>query len=227
MDAHIHHGLALPQAVGTHGTHFAHGDHDHIGFSAQGGKIPGAGIADGHSGVLTIQHHGGGLAHHKAAAHYDSASAGKRNLVILQDFKAGLRSAGGVAEVGIGEYSGQRTVRDAVNVLFRSQSRTHSAVVKLFGQGTEQQTAMDGILCVDLGDHLQQLVLRGIGGQQKLLYFHADLAAAGDYAALVGEVVLPFAHTNYGQRGHDAFCFELLAQCGVALVHGGHNRRTF
>ena len=23
MDAHIHHGLALPQAVGTHGTHFA------------------------------------------------------------------------------------------------------------------------------------------------------------------------------------------------------------
>ncbi|MGL0910085.1 hypothetical protein ACSTB0_13680, partial [Faecalibacterium wellingii] len=42
-----------------------------------------------------------------------------------------LCSAGSVAEVGIGEYSGQRSVCDAVNVLFRSQSRTHSAVVKL------------------------------------------------------------------------------------------------
>ena len=42
---------------------------------------------------------------HKAAAHYDSAPAGKRNVVILQDFKAGLRGAGSIAEIGISAVS--------------------------------------------------------------------------------------------------------------------------
>ena len=80
---------------------------------------------------------------------------------------------------------------------------------------------MDGILCVHLGDHLQQIVLRSIGGQKKLLYLHADLAAAGDHAALVGEVVLPLTHTHHGQRGSDAFCLELLTQRRIAFVHSG------
>ena len=86
---------------------------------------------------------------------------------------------------------------------------------------------MDGRVCVDLRDHVQQLFLRGIFGQEELLHLHADLAAAGQDAFLVGKIVRAGTHPHHGQRGGDALGFQLLAEQSVALVHGGHKRRTF
>ena len=85
---------------------------------------------------------------------------------------------------------------------------------------------MDAIVRVHLVQYPEQLLLRGVGGQHKLLDCDAHLAAAGHYAPLVGEVVLSLAYPHHGQRGGDAFGFQLLAECGVALVHGGHHRRA-
>ena len=53
VDAHIHHDLTFPQAIGPDGSPPAHGDHRHIGLQAEGGQVPGAGIAEGHSGVVS------------------------------------------------------------------------------------------------------------------------------------------------------------------------------
>ena len=83
---------------------------------------------------------------------------------------------------------------------------------------------MDAVVDVHFVQYLKQLLLRGIGGQHELLNGDAHLAAAGHYAPLVGEVVLPFAHPHHGQRRGDAFCLQLFAERRVALVHGGHDR---
>ena len=200
MDAHIHDGLAFAQAVGTHRAHLAHGHHHYVRFPAEGGQVLGAGVAEGHGGILAVQHHGGRLAHHQAAAHHHGALAGEGNAIILQNFKTRLCRAGRIAEIGIREHTGQRTVRNAVDVLFRGKGRAHGAVVELLGQRAEQKAPVDGVIGVHFGDDLQQVVLRGIGGQQELLYL--------------------------SQRGHHALCLELFAQCGVAFVHGGHHRRA-
>ena len=97
MDAHVHDGLTFPQAVRAHSGHFAHGNHHDVGLLAHLRQIPGAGVAQGHGGVFPVQHHGGGLAHHKAASHHHGTLAGKGDVVILQNFQARLRGAGGVA----------------------------------------------------------------------------------------------------------------------------------
>ena len=86
---------------------------------------------------------------------------------------------------------------------------------------------MDAVVCVHLVQYPEQLLLRGVGGQHKLPDSDTHLAAAGHYAPLVGEIILPFAHPHHGQRGSDAFDFQLLAEQSVALIHGGHHRRTF
>ena len=52
------------------------------------------------------------------------------------------------------------------------------------------------------------LAWKALPADEELL--RSELAAAGDPAALVGEVVLPRTHTHHGQRGSDAFCLELL-----------------
>ena len=70
---------------------------------------------------------------------------------------------------------------------------------------------MDGVVRIDRCNDLQQVVLRGIGRQKKLLYLHTHLAAAGQDTALIGEVVLPFPHTHHGQGGSDTLCLELFA----------------
>ena len=85
---------------------------------------------------------------------------------------------------------------------------------------------MDAVVCVHLVQYPEQLLLRGIGGQHKLPDGNAHLTAAGHYAPLVGEVVLSLAYPHHGQRGGDAFGFQLLAKRRVALVHGGHHRRA-
>ena len=227
MDAHVHDRLTFPQAVRAHSAHFAHGDHHDVRLPAHFRQVPGAGVAQGHGGVFPVQHHGGGLAHHKAAPHHHGTLAGKGDAIILQNFHAGLRGAGGIAQIGVREYPGQRTVRDAVNVLFRAQSGADGAVVELLGQRAEQQTAVDAIVRVHLVQYTEQLLLCGVGGQHELLDSDPYLAAAGHYAPLVGEVVLSLAHPHHGQRGGDALGFQLLAEQSVALVHGGHHRRTF
>ena len=65
------------------------------------------------------------------------SQAGMGDAIILLNFLAGLRGAGGIAQFGIRDHPGQRTVRDAVNVLFRAQSGADGAVIELLGQGTE------------------------------------------------------------------------------------------
>ena len=85
---------------------------------------------------------------------------------------------------------------------------------------------MDAVVCVHLVQYPEQLLLCGVGGQHELPDCDAHLAAAGRYAPLVGEVVLPLTHPHHGQRGGDAFGFQLLAEQSVALVHGGHDRRA-
>ena len=107
------------------------------------------------------------------------------------------------------------------------QGGADSAVIELLGQRAEQQTAVDAVIGVHLIQYPEQLLLRGVGRQHKLPDGDAHLAAAGHYAPLVGEVVLPLAHPHHGQRGVDALGFQLLAECGIALVHGGHHRRAF
>ena len=227
MDAYVHDRLACPQAVRAHSRHFAHGHHHDVGLSAHFRQAPGTGVAQGHGGIFPVQHHGGWLAHHKAASHHHGTLAGKRNVIILQNLHAGLRGAGGVAQLCVREHPGQRTVRDAVNVLFRAQGGADGAVIELLGQGTEQKTAVDAVVSVHLVQYPKQLLLRGVGGQHELPDCDAHLAAAGHHAPLVGEVILPLAHTHHGQRGVDALGLQLLAECRVALVHGGHHRRTF
>ena len=86
---------------------------------------------------------------------------------------------------------------------------------------------MDAIVGVHLVQYPEQLLLRGVGGQHELPDGDPYLAAAGHHAPLVGEVVLSLAHPHHGQRGGDALGFQLLAKRRVALVHGGHHRRTF
>ena len=226
MDAYVHDRLACPQAVRAHSRHLAHGHHHDVGLSAHFRQVLGAGVAQGHGGVFPVQHHGGWLAHHKAASHHHGTLAGEGDAIILQNLHAGLRGAGGVAQIGVREHPGQRTVRDAVNVLFRAQGGADGAVIELLGQRAEQQTAVDAVVSVHLVQYPKQLLLRGVGGQHELPDCDAHLAAAGHHAPLVGEVILPLAHTHHGQRGGDAFCLQLFAECRVALVHGGHYRRA-
>ena len=64
---------------------------------------------------------------------------------------------------------------------------------------------------IDVLDGRQQLVLRNIGGKQYAASLNANLLAALEGAALVGQVVLALAHTHDGQRRHDA----LFAQGGA------------
>ena len=107
MDAYVHDGLACPQAVCAHSRHLAHGHHHDVGLPAHFRQVLGAGVAQGDGGVLPVQHHGGGLAHHKAAPYHNGTLAGKGNIIIFQNFHAGLRGAGGIAQIGVGEYPGQ------------------------------------------------------------------------------------------------------------------------
>ena len=86
---------------------------------------------------------------------------------------------------------------------------------------------MNAVIGVHLIQYPKQLLLCGVGGQHELLDSDAYLAAAGHYAPLIGEVILPLAHTHHGQRGSDALGFQLFAERRIALVHGGHHRRTF
>ena len=227
MDAHIHNGLALPQAVGSDEAALAHGHHDHISLFAEGGQVLGAGVADRDRSVFAVQHHGGRLAHHKASAHHHGPLAGEGNIVILQNFQAGLGGAGRVAQRRVGKHAGQRAVRDAVNVLFRGQCRADGAVIELPGQRAEEQTAVNGLVRVDFFNDFQQGVLSGIGGQQKLPDGCAHLAAAGHDAPLIGEVVLPLAHPDHGQGRSDAFGGQCRTAGGVCLVHGRHHGRAF
>ena len=226
MDAYVHDGLACPQAVCAHSRHFAHGHHHDIGLSAHFRQVLGAGVAQGNGGIFPVQHHGGGLAHHKAASHHHGTLAGEGNVIILQNLHAGLRGAGRVAQIGVREHPGQRSVRNAVDVLFRAQGGADGAVIELLGQGTEQKTAVDAVIGVHLIQYPEQLLLCGVGGQHELLDCDAHLTAAGHHAPLVGEVILPLAHPHHGKRGGDALGFQLFAERRIALVHGGHHRRA-
>ena len=226
MDAHVHDHLPLAQMLSTDGAGLAHGHHHDVGLTADLRQISGAGVAEGDGGVLSVQHHGGGLAHHKTAAHHNGPPTREGDAVELQDLEAGLRRAGRVAEGRVGKDTGQRAVGDAVDVLLRRKGGADSAVVELPGQGTEEQTAVDGGVSVDAGDDAQQLLLRRVGGQKKLLHLDAHLGAAGHDALLVGEVVLPCAHPDDGQCGDDALFPQRGAAGSVCFVHGGHDGRT-
>ena len=150
VDAHIDHDLAFAQAVAADEALPPHGNDHDVGLFAEGGQVLGAGIAERHRGVFAVQHHGGGLADHEAAAHDHGPPTRERHLIILQDLQTGLCGAGRVADGGVGKHTGQRTVRDAVDVLFRGQRRADGAVIELPGQRAEEQTAMDRRVCVDL-----------------------------------------------------------------------------
>ena len=132
VDAHIHHDLTFPQAIGPNGSPPAHGDHQHIGLPAEGGQVPGAGIAEGHSGIFAIQHHGGRLAHHQAAAHHHGPLAGQRHVVIFQNLKAGLGRAGRISQFRVRKYSCQRAICDTIDILLRVKCRANRTVIKLF-----------------------------------------------------------------------------------------------
>ena len=226
MDAHIHDDLTGPQMFCTDKAHLAHGHHHNIGLTADIGQVLGAGVAEGDGGVFPVQHHGCGLAHHEAAAHDDGPPAGEGNVVEFQDLKTGLRRAGRVADGSVGEDTGQRAVGDAVNVLFGRECGADGPVIKLFGQGAEEQTAVDGGVCVDAGNDAQQLFLRSVGGQKELLHLDAHFRTAGHDAFLVGEVIGARTHPDDGQRGDNALFPQCGAAGGICFVHGGHDGRT-
>ena len=226
MDAHIHDDLTGPQMLCADEAHPAHGHHHNIGLTADFQQVLGAGVAEGDGGVFPVQHHGCGLAHHEAAAHDDGPPAGEGNVVEFQNFKTGLRRAGRVADGSVGEDTGQRAVGDAVNVLFGRERGADGPVIKLFGQGAEEQTAVDGGVCVDAGNDAQQLFLRSVGGQKELLHLDAHLRTAGHDAFLVGEVIGARTHPHDGQRGDNALFPQCGAAGGICFVHGGHDGRA-
>ena len=226
VDAHIHHDLTFPQAIGPDGSPPSHGDHQHIGLPAEGRQVPGAGIAEGHGGVLPVQHHGSGLAHHQAAAHDHGPFAGQRHVVVFQDLKAGLRRAGRITDGHVGEHTSHRAVRDAVHVLFRSKRLLDPAVIEPLWQGPEDQAPVNRCIPIDLPDHIQQFLLRNIFRQMELPHLHANLTAPGDDPLFIRNVILPRADPYHSQCGHDALFLQRGTARGVCFVHGGHHGRT-
>ncbi len=79
---------------------------------------------------------------------------------------------------------------------------------------------------IDVLDGRQQLVLRNIGRKQNAASLNANLLAALEGTALVGQVVLALAHANDGQRRHNTALTQGGAASSKFLGQRASNRST-
>ena len=219
VDADIQHDLTGAHAFCADHTGLTGGDDEDVGLAADLGQIFAAAVADGHGRMLGEQQQRDRLADDKAAADDDDALAFDGDVVVLEQRHAGRSSAGGITALGAGVNSGHGTVGDAVHVLFRVERRAGRLVVQVLGQRAEHQYTVDLLVRAQRVDVLHQHLLRHILRQDDLTDGDADLFAALERAALVGQVILACADAQDGEAGLYAvflqffrLCMELLGQ---------------
>ena len=165
VDAHVQHHLAGGQTLGGHRSSLACRRHQQICPTALGGQVGGAGVADGDGGMTAQQQHGHRFANDQTAAHHHRPLALQLVAVVVQDFQAGLGGAGRVSRAAAGKYRRQGPGSDAVHVLGGGEGGADCGLIHVLGQGAKQETAVDGVVPVDLLDDLHQVGLTGGGGE--------------------------------------------------------------
>ena len=138
---------------------------------------------------------------------------------MLEQRHAGRGGAGGITALGAGVRGGHGTVGDAVHILFRVERRARRLIVEMLGQRAEHQHAVDLLVRAQRVDVLHQHLLRHVLGQDDLTDGDADLFAALERTALVGQVILACTDAQDGEAGLYAvflqffrLCMELLGQ---------------
>src|SRR5574344_589425 len=98
VDGNLNDHLAGTDIVlGQRVQHTGSGYND-VRVSADFRGIHGLGMADGNGGILTHEHHGGGLAYNQAAADDNGVFTLAVDAVVIQDFHTGGGGAGSVAQ---------------------------------------------------------------------------------------------------------------------------------
>ena len=143
-----------------------------------------------------------------------------------------LRRARGKAHGPAREHPAQRAVRHAVDILGGIERGTDDRVVERCGQRSEDQASVDRGIVVDAVDHPEELLGAHALGEGEAAHGDADLLAALEGAALVGEVVSALPHPHDGQRRRDSPVGESpralggplgkLRRDGSALEHPAH-----
>ena len=156
----------------------------------------------------------------------DGALALAVDLIVVEDFHAGLSRAGRETFAAARKDAGEGAVCDAVDVLFGLESLTDGLFVEMFRQGAEDEHAVDALVVVEGFDVLHQLFLSDIGGKNDVLHFNADRRTALHGALLVGDVVLSLADAKDREGGGDALLLESGDFSRESFVHGGNDGRT-
>ena len=219
VDADIQHDLTGAHALRADHTGLTGGDDEDVGLAADVGQILAAAVADGHGRMLGEQQQRDRLADDKAAADDDDALAFDGDVVVLEQRHAGRGGAGGITALGAGVHGGHGAVGDAVHVLFRVERRARRLVIQVPRQRAEHQHAVDLLVRAQRVDVLHQHLLRHILRQDDLTDGDADLFAALERTALVGQVILTRADAQDGEAWLYAvflqffrLCMELLGQ---------------
>ena len=167
-------------------------------------------MADGDGGVLGHEHHRGRLADDEGPADDNRILALAVNAVVIQNFHAGLRGAGGETQLLTGEDAGIGEVRHAVHVLAGGQMVADLILIglQMLRQGPEHEAAVDGIVGVDRFNLRDERFLRHVLRQDELLHLHADELCAGGRALFIGQVGGVLAAADDGKLRADALFLQ-------------------
>ena len=86
---------------------------------------------------------------------------------------------------------------------------------------------MHAVIVVQCADAVHQLRLAGLARQRSEPHTDAERAAAPDHCALVREIAVSLADTDYRKRGHDASGAEPGCEFGGSFVYFDGDRRAF
>ena len=114
----------------------------------------------------------------------------------MQDLHGRLRGAGREAGLRVGENTGQGEIGAAVDVLGRVQHLSRLLVVELLGKRPEQKDAVDAVVLVDFLKRFVKGFLGDIHGKNDVLHFDPHGLRALGGAALIGQIVRTFAHSE-------------------------------
>ena len=167
-------------------------------------------MADGDGGVLGHEHHRGRLADDEGTADDDGVLALAVNAVVVQNFHARLRGAGGEPQLLAGEGAGVGEVGHAVDVLAGGQMVADLVLIglQMLRQGPEHEAAVDGIVGVDRFNLRDERFLRHVLRQDELLHLHADELCAGGRALFIGQVGGVLAAADDGKLRADALFLQ-------------------
>ena len=167
-------------------------------------------MADGDGGVLGHEHHRGRLADDEGTADDNRILALAVNAVVIQNFHAGLRGAGGETQLLTGEDAGIGEVRHAVHVLAGGQMVADLILIglQMLRQGPEHEAAVDRIVSVDCLNLRDERFLRHVLRQDELLHLHADEFRAGSRALFIGQVGGVLTAADDRQLRADALFFQ-------------------